>query len=303
MWAKRILKWTGLALLGIVGLTVIAMLSVYIVMGRDLTRSYDIAGEAVAVPADAESIEEGQRQAQLRGCAGGCHGRTTEGRAMIELFDGTRIVAPDLGKIAASYSTIDLERAIRHGVKPDGTSVLRIMPSEMLSGLTDRDLGLILAYLRSQPADGKTLPESRYGPVARVLGFLFKRKIGSLLSAEEIDHQHPPPPDLADEAIYGRYLADTVCSECHGSDLRGAPDGSTPSLVMTMAYSCDDFETLMRHGEPLGGRELGLMADVARSRFVRFTDEEITALHGYLSTEETWSKKVAQIVPVRRTNE
>lgn len=287
MWVKRTLKWIGLGLLGIAGLVVIAVILVYIIMGRDLARTYDIEGETVAVPSDAASIEEGQRLAQLRGCSGGCHGRTTNGGVMMELFDGTRVVAPDLADIAARYSTTELERAIRHGVKPDGTSVLRIMPSEMFSTLSDRDLGLILAYLRSQPAGEQTLPEPSYGPIARVMAFFFKRKIGSLLAAEMIDHQQPPPePD--DEESYGRYLADTVCSECHGSDLRGAPDGSAPSLAIALAYSREDFETLMRTGKPLGGQELRLMADVARSRFTRFTDDEITALHGYLSAQETW---------------
>lgn len=59
---------------------------------------------------------------------------------------------------------------------------------------------------------------------------------------------------------------------------------------MKMAYSRDDFESLMRYGEPMGARELGLMAEVSISRFVRFTDEEITALHRYLNAAETWSE-------------
>lgn len=289
MWVKRGLKWIGLALLSMAGLVVVAVIFVYIVMGRDLARTFDIEGETVAVPTDAASIEEGQRLAQLRGCSGGCHGRTTNGEVMIELFDRTRVVAPNLGELAARYSTTELERAIRHGVKPDGTSVLRIMPSEMFSTLSDRDLGLILAYLRSQPTGEQTLPEPGYGPVARVMGFLFKRKIDTLLAAEVIDHQQPPALEPADEEAYGRYLANTVCSECHGGDLRGSPEGSTPGLAMALAYSREDFEKLMRAGEPLGGRELGLMAGVARSRFTRFTDDEITALHGYLSSQDTWS--------------
>jgi cytochrome c553 len=289
MWIRRTFKWIGLTLLGIAGLAAIAVIVVYILVSLDLARSFDIAGEDVVVPSDAASIDEGQRLAQLRGCSGGCHGKGTAGEVMIELFDGTRVVAPDLGKLAARYSTRDLERAIRHGVKPDGTSVIGIMPSEMFSTLSDRDLGLILAYLQSQPPAERALPESRYGPVARVMGFMFKRKIGSLLAAELIDHQHPPPPDPDDEQGYGRYLANTVCTECHGGDLRGSPDGSIPGLAMVLAYPSGDFETLMRTGEPLDGRDLGLMARVARSRFARFTDDEITALHGYLSSPDPWS--------------
>lgn len=288
MWIKRTLRWFGFALLGIVGFAAAAVLLVYIIMGRDLARNYTVEGESIAVPTDTASIEEGQRQAQLRGCSGGCHGRTTEGQIFVELFDGTRVVAPDLGHYAARYSTIDLERAIRHGVKPDRTSVIRIMPSEMFSTLDDEHLGMIIAYLRSQTEGETRLPESRYGPAARVIGFLFKRKVGTLLAADLIDHENPPSISSTDEVDFGRYLAHTDCTECHGSDLHGSPDGSAPSLVVAMAYSRDDFERLLREGVPLGSRELGLMAGVARSRFVRFTDAEITALHDYLLTEVAW---------------
>lgn len=288
VWIKRTLRWFGFALLGVAGFALVAVLFIYIIMGRDLAATYAIAGETIAVPTDGASIEEGQRQAQLRGCAGGCHGETTEGLILIELFDGTRVVAPDLARYAARHSTIDLERAIRHGVKPDQSSVLRIMPSEMFARLSDEDLGMIIAYLRSQEEGEKLLPESRYGPVARVMGFFFKRKIGTLVAADLIDHEHPTPIKPADEAALGRYLAHTVCTECHGSDLRGAPDGSAPSLSVAMAYSLDDFERLLREGIPVGERELGLMAGVSRARFARFTDAEIAALHGYLLTEEAW---------------
>jgi cytochrome c553 len=290
MWIRRTLKWTGFASLGMVGLVAIAMLGVYIAMGRDLGKSFHIAGESLDVPVDAGSIEEGQRLAQLRGCSGGCHGRSTEGRVMVEMWDGTRVVAPDLARVAARYSTTDLERVIRHGVRPDGTSVIRFMPSEMFATLSDHDLGLIIAYLRSQPHGEESLPEAGYGPLARLMGFTFKRQNGSVMAAEVIEHQHPEPPDTADPAAFGRYLANTVCSECHGDDLRGAPDGSTPSLAVALAYSRDDFGVLMRTGMPLDGRKLGLMADVARSRFVRFTDAEIAALHGYLHAPGTWSE-------------
>lgn len=290
MWLKRILKWLGLALLGIASLAVAAVLLIYVIMGRDLARTYAVEGDSVAVPMEAAAIEEGQRQAQLRGCSGGCHGRATEGSVFVELFDGTRMIAPDLARAAARYSTVELERVIRHGVKPDGTSVIRAMPSEMFSSLSDRDLGMIIAYLRSQAAGEERLPESRYGPVARVMGLMFKREIGTLLAADAIDHEHPVPVEPAREADYGRYLARTVCSECHGGDLRGAPDGSTPGLVIAMTYPPEDFLLLMREGRSLSGRDLGLMSGVARSRFVRFTDEEIGALHTYLRSEATWQE-------------
>lgn len=38
----------------------------------------------------------------------------------------------------------------------------------------------------------------------------------------------------------------------------------------------------MRTGVAVGSREVGLMSDVARSRFRHFTDAEIRALHAFL---------------------
>lgn len=287
---RKGMKWIGLALLSITGIAAAGVLVIYVVMGRDLARSHDHPGDEVPEFTDAVSIEEGQRLAQLRGCSGGCHGRSTEGQVMLELFDGSRVVAPDLGMIAQRYTTIELERAIRHGIRSDGTSVIRFMPSEMLSGLSDRDLGLIIAYLRSQPPGTDAWPGSRYGPLARIMGFMFKREFGSAMAADVIEHVHSSPPDPANAREVGRYLANTTCTECHGSDLRGAPDGSMPSLAVVMAYSREQFATLMRTGRPLGDRELDFMGQVARSRFVRFTDDEISALHDYLSDSANWSE-------------
>jgi len=42
---------------------------------------------------------------------------------------------------------------------------------------------------------------------------------------------------------------------------------------------------LMRDGVPRDGRKLGLMAEVARSRFSHFTDEEVAGLYAYLSKQ------------------
>ena len=80
----------------------------------------------------------------------------------------------------------------------------------------------------------------------------------------------------------GRYLAMTICTECHGDDLQGGADGFAPTLSIVAAYSLDDFRKLLRTGEPVGGRELELIAIVARSRFAHFSDAEIADIHTYL---------------------
>ncbi len=288
MLIRRVLKWSGLAILGLFGVVLLAVLAIHIAMGREIAATFAGEGELIEVPSDAASIEEGRRQAQLRGCFQGCHGRVAEGAVMFRLFDGTRVVAPNLGHIAARYSVEELERAIRRGVRPDGTSVIRLMPSEMLSTLSDDDLGMIIAWMRTQHDNGSELSESRYGPVARIMGLVFKHQFGTLLAAEAIVQEGLAAQGRSASTPRGRYLAETVCRECHGNDLHGAPDGSSPSLAIVTAYSRDDFDTLMREGVAMGGRELGLMTVVSRWRFSHFTDDELDDLYTYLNSVDSW---------------
>jgi mono/diheme cytochrome c family protein len=83
----------------------------------------------------------------------------------------------------------------------------------------------------------------------------------------------------------GRYLALSICSECHGPDLSGdeTPDFVAPALGVVAAYSLEEFRHLMRTGEPIGGRELGLMRVRAQRGLSHLTDSEIEALYEYLS--------------------
>ena len=77
--------------------------------------------------------------------------------------------------------------------------------------------------------------------------------------AEEIDHAAPhTAANPTDTLALGRYLAMSVCSLCHGSDLQGGEGetGPTPSLSIVAAYTLDGFTQVLREGIGLGGREL-----------------------------------------------
>ena len=282
---RLLLKWLAIGLGGIVALALIGVGIVYAIIGNDIDRRFDVRGIEIAVPTDATSVSEGARIARLRGCNGGCHGDTAEGAVFFEMFDGTRVVAPDLARIAAEYSAAELEGAIRHGVRPDGSGVIGIMPSEMFQHLSDADLGILIAWLRKQQPREVELPPSRYGPIARLMLLDLKRRYGGLLAAEFIDHHASRVADSGDDPLVrGRYLALSVCTECHGADLRGVAEDATPDLAIVAAYSSGDFHKLMRTGVPLGGRKLGLMAEAAVYRFAHFTDEEVDSVYGYLRT-------------------
>ncbi len=176
MRAKTIFKWLLAALGGVVALAVLACVVIYIIIGLDLSRTFEVEGTIVDVPTDSLSIAEGERLARLRGCNGGCHGESVYGEIFFEVFDGTQVVAPDLARVAQAYSTAEPERAVRHGIRSDGTSVMDIMPSLMFYGLSNEDLGAIFAFLRSQAPADTQLAARTLGPVTRVMLFYFKRK-------------------------------------------------------------------------------------------------------------------------------
>src|SRR5436190_6465231 len=73
-----------------------------------------------------------------------------------------------MGGIAAKFTQLDWERAIRHGVAPDGRP-LRFMPSEGFVGLSDEELTDIVAYVRNLPAVTAQPPETSYGWLIRGL--------------------------------------------------------------------------------------------------------------------------------------
>ena len=288
MRIRTILKWLLYLVGGIVGIALLGVLTIYVLIGNDLGRTFDIEGSTIAILDDDASIAEGERLAHVRGCYGGCHGKNTVGSIFMEMPDGTQIVAPDLGLAAQKYSTRELERIIRHGIRPDGTSVLVIMPSISFYDLSDEDVGAIIAFLKTQRPGEVQLPDRNVGPLGSLLLFYYKQIVGTILAAEKIDHEMPRiDPAKDNPSAHGRYLAFTICTECHGFDLRGEAGVGAPDLAIAVAYTAENFRKLLRTGVPMDGRELGLMAKMATNRFSHLTDGEVDALHTYLRTLAT----------------
>lgn len=266
-------------LFGLVALAGLAWATVYALSERILRRHWEVPTVAVAVPEDAAAIERGRHLAVTRGCFS-CHGDHLQGNVFFEEEHVARLAAPNLARLARERPVESLERSIRRGVRPDGTTV-RGMPSETFYELTDADLGALLAYFRSAPVVERALPETEVWSLGRVGLATGKYQ----LAAQRIDPSRPRREPLPGDPIAaGRYLARTTCVECHGLDLRGDPGGPEPSpnLALVASYDPQQFARLMREGVPAGGQQLQLMAAVARERFAHFTDEEIAALYQYL---------------------
>jgi mono/diheme cytochrome c family protein len=155
-----------------------------------------------------------------------------------------------------------------------------VMPSEAFVGLTDEDLGRIVAFLKSLPAAAGPEAGLSLGPIGRIGLAVGQFKVAAQLIADTA----PPPQAASEEAVYGRYLARTTCPQCHGADLRGTsnPDFTSPDLRVVAAYSPEAFTELMRTGTAVGGRTLGMMTGWARNNLSQMTDAEISALYSYL---------------------
>jgi cytochrome c553 len=276
---NRPIRWLRNILLGLVALVIAAVATAYALSERVLRRTYTEAATNIAVPTDAASVADGMRLAKIHGCAG-CHGEQLAGQEFINHPLIARVASPDLTIAAREYSNADLVRIIRRGVRPDGRSVV-VMPSGMFSPLRDDHLGKIIAYIRSVPPSEGEPRDVRLRLGARVMFALgkFKPAAVEVHEAEAAAALFPRPGETNGQ---GAYLARTVCTECHGAKLEGHESGA-PDLRIAAGYTLEQFTELMRTGNALGGRELKLMSSVARNRFSHLTDDEIRALHSYLT--------------------
>lgn len=277
-WFPRVLRWLGYGAAGVVALLLLFAGYVYAASGLALRRTYEAEAHPVQAPDDSVTITEGGRLAKIRGCYGACHG-DGDGLMVDEPFIAAGAI-PDLTRLVREYDDGQLERAIRHGIKPDGRSVIEFMPSAMFSRLSDEDFGAIVAFLRSLPVANGPQGGLRFKPLARAMIAFGRMGFAAEQIDEPVTHS---APDRSDPIAFGRYLALTSCSECHGSDLAGSGGMlAAPDLRIAGAYSLEQFTRLMREGVPLDGRDLRLMGGVSRGRFSNFTDEEIAPLHAYL---------------------
>ena len=279
-----------LAIAGVVvaALVVLAAAGIYVRSKLVLRRTYDVPLVPIAVPEDSNAVAEGARLAATRGCPD-CHGSRLEGRVFFEQRRVARLVAPNLTRAVREYSVPELARVIRHGVRRDGTSVFA-MPSATFAGLSDADLGRLIAFLRTvPPVDGPGyeltvwplgrmgLATGKFNPVAAAIDHaaVGGGATGALATA---DGRTP----LRNPKVVGGYVARTSCAECHGVDLRGDPSIGAPNLAVVAGYSEADFTALLRTGVASGGRELGMMSAAARQRFVHLTAAEVLGLYLYL---------------------
>jgi mono/diheme cytochrome c family protein len=288
----KLLRIIGRVLVGLVALVLLVVAVGFIGGGVKLNKTYDVPARTLVVPTDSASIVRGEALATLSACTA-CHAGTLAGRIMSDDALFGRLTAPNLtrgnGGVGASYTDADWERAIRHGVRRDGTGLAN-MPSGEFNQMRDAELGRLIAYLKSVPPVDNVIPPRRVGPLLRIM-LMFG---APLLHAKDIDHtsQRVVAPAPAATVEYGKYIT-AGCQFCHGGNFQGAAVGGSepgappsPSIGQTgnaTKWTNEQFIQAMRTGVTPAGVKL-------RNQYMpwqaigRLSDDELRGMQMYLSS-------------------
>ncbi|NUZ05515.1 c-type cytochrome [Piscinibacter koreensis] len=288
--------WVRRGAIGVLSLLALATLVVGIALQRGerkLARRIDVPAQPVAFYDDRAALERGAYLFRSRGCAD-CHGSDGAGRVVVQDANGLFVRAPNItrgARTVAGYGAADWDRAIRHGVKPDGRPLL-IMPSEDYNRLTDADLGALVAHVRHLPSAPGAAAELRLPlPVKALYGFGVVRD-----AAEKIDHTLAPAQPVAEgvTVAHGRYVANS-CVGCHGPELLGGKIPGAPpdwpaaarlapgeGSVMPRYPTADAFAAMLKTGKRPDGSAVSPVMPFASLR--EMNDVDVRALHLYLSS-------------------
>ncbi|MDO8366093.1 MAG: c-type cytochrome [Saprospiraceae bacterium] len=296
---KKILKWIGgiLALL----LLVFAGTAFYLrsTAQNRLAKKYDVQPKAMVIPSDSASVAAGEKWAAA--LCSNCHGENMAGTEFFSTPDLGFIHAPNLtpGDVCKSYSDLDWDRAIRHGVGKDGNPLL-IMPSKDYQYMSDEHAGQIIAYLKTLPAVAQTWESPKTTFLCDVLFQI--GAFGNALNAETIDHAKPShyAPVRGATAAYGDYLVKiSGCRSCHGPQLNGgkdpnpeapmgpnlSPGGNLPS------WGAEGFLITMHTGITPLGKELNNKF-MPWKEIGKFDEDQLQAIYAYLMAQPSLATAV-----------
>lgn len=285
---KRVLKWIGMILGGLVVLVIVAAVVLSVIGASRLDKTHDIQAENVTIPGGEAALARGEHLVNV--ACKSCHGAELTGQPMIDEPPIGTIYAANITGLDDTHTDADLVRAIRHGLDTDGRQLM-IMPAESFIYFSEEDLGSVIAYLKTVPRTGEERPAPKLGPMGRIL--MGAGLFGDIFPAAYIDHDLPFPemPEIGANVAYGAYLS-RFCSSCHGAELAGGqpPDPeSPPAPNLTTAgalgnWTEEDFITTMRTGVTPSGRQLDPVFMPWES-FGKFEDDELRGLWMYLNSE------------------
>lgn len=295
---KKVLKWFGIVLAGLVALLVVVLIGLVIFAQMSFKRSYTnrplyeiTADNSPEAQARAKYLMEG-----VMSCDKACHsefgarfagGYDEVNEGPISAVFAVPNLTSDVETGLGGWSDAQIARAIREGVDKDGVGLV-VMPANNYHVLSDADMAAILGYLRSlEPVKNEvpTISLNTVGKVMLALGLLGpSSSVGEPITAPQV----APQPGSVEYGAYLVSLAD--CRGCHRADLAGgvlpfSDPGDAPAANLTPAgrlpfWSEAEFIATVREGQAPGRR---LTEGMPR---YQMNDEDLVAIFKYLGTLE-----------------
>jgi len=207
-------------------------------------------------------------------------------------------ITPDPETGSGKWTDDQLARAIREGIKHDGTTAFPMMPYDVFKNMSDEDVASVVVYLRSIPPVKNPLPPMKINFPVNYL----------VRGAPEPITQPVPSPNMSDPIARGKYYVTMGCG-CHntvdslpyagGEHLKG-PWGEVTSANLTPDpsgigyYSEGTFISAMRTGY-VGARKLNSIMPFIQIK--NLTDDDLKAIFAYLHTLSPVKHRVDNTLP------
>lgn len=290
---SKVLKYAGITLGTLAVLVGAGAAGLYAWTNKELKATVADPTHAFTAPSDSAAVARGEHVTKALAKCADCHGADYGGLVMLDDAAIGRIVGPNIttgrGGVVSGWTDADYERAIRHGVAKDGRRLF-LMPSHEYQLMSDEDIGVIIAYLRTVAPVDRENPPLKVGPVARGLYAAGKMP---WFSAGAVTHRAEVVASVtADSTVeYGKYLANGGCSGCHGVNYAGGPIAGAPpgwpaasNLTPTglAAYDYAAFVKALTDGVRPDGSAINPIMPVQATKLM--TPVEMTAIWKYLQT-------------------
>lgn len=204
-------------------------------------------------------------------------------------------ITPDPETGIGEWTDEELERAIREGIRPDGSVMGPPMAFAYYREISSADMDAIIAYLRSVPAVSNEVPASTYEPPLPPPNW-----------GPPVEEPIEAPP-RGNTVEYGRYVSHALghCTQCHTPLVEGVEDFSrtnaggsvfpqpfgydwsaiaaniTPHETAGIgAWTDDEIKRAIVYGISRDGREL--LPFMGFSFYENISDEDLDAIVTYL---------------------
>lgn len=298
----------------LVGLVVVVALvfagaAIFVASRQNL--KFDAPYPRVNTAPDSANLARGRYVVRVLAPCGVCHGDPKQYEAFmagvdVPLSGGLefpippgefypRNITPDGETGIGAFPDSMVARALRYGVGHDGRALLPFME---MQGLSDEDLGAVVAYIKHQPPVRNVVPPHRFNLLGKI--------VKATVLANPVGPSSPPPAMSPRGATVenGRYLVESVvkCGSCHTrrdyktGELVGQPFAGTTGFVDDHApgrnwsppnitsggrlglWNEDQFVTRIRAGRAIPGSPMPWQS------FQHMDDDDLRAIYRYMMT-------------------